>query len=173
MAEVPGDPDPAEPAGVPLVVALGNVLRGDDGAGAAALSLLSARGLDSRARLLQRAQVLPELAEDVARASLLVLIDARADAPPGQVDLQEIGRGSPLPAPFSHDVPPGALLALSAFLFGQAPRGFSATIGGAAFDPGEGLSPEVAASLPSLCDAVESLLASAAAGNLRIPTSQA
>jgi len=59
-----------------LVVGYGNPLRGDDGAGFNAAWLLS---LDPRlqgADVLIRQQLTPELAEDVARADLVVLIDA-------------------------------------------------------------------------------------------------
>lgn len=153
----------------PLVLALGSTLRGDDGAGAGALELLEASGLGKRARLLHLPQALPELAASVAAASLLVVVDARADAAPGEVGVAEIGAPAEPPSPFSHEVSPAALLALAAALFGAAPRGFAVTVGAGSFGAGEGLSPRVEAALPALCRAVEGLVDRATRFNPETP----
>ncbi len=142
----------------PLVLAFGSTLRGDDGAGAAALELLGASGLGGRARLLHLQQAVPELAASVAASSLLVVVDARADTGPGEVGVAEITPETSRPAPFSHEVSPAALLALASALFGAAPPGFAVTVGASSFGFGDALSPAVAAALPALCRRVEELI---------------
>ena len=71
-------------AGV-LVVGYGNPLRSDDGIGWHAARLLATDPRLDRARVLTRHQLAPELAEDVSRASLVVLVDAAAEGDRVQV----------------------------------------------------------------------------------------
>jgi Ni,Fe-hydrogenase maturation factor len=97
-----------------LVVGYGNSLRGDDGAGWHAAARLAADPRLTGARVLARHQLTPELAAEVATASLVVLVDATTDAPPGSVLL---GRVNPTPptSPGSdlprrdHPIPPGSV----------------------------------------------------------------
>jgi hydrogenase maturation protease len=71
-------------AGV-LVVGYGNSLRGDDGVGWHAAGRLAADPRLAGARVLARHQLTPELAVDVAQASLVVLVDAVAGAEPREI----------------------------------------------------------------------------------------
>ena len=59
-----------------LVIGYGNPLRGDDGAGWKAAELLAEDPRLAGAVVLARHQLTPELADDVSRASLVVLVDA-------------------------------------------------------------------------------------------------
>ena len=74
-------------AGV-LVVGYGNPLRSDDGVGWRAAQLLATDPRLAGARVLARHQLVPELALDVSRAPLVVLVDAAADGDPGSVSLR-------------------------------------------------------------------------------------
>jgi Ni,Fe-hydrogenase maturation factor len=63
------------------------------------------------------------------------------------------------PGASSHHVGPGELLAVAIELYGAAPAAFMVRVGVASIEVGESLSPEVAAALPSVVDAVVDLIA--------------
>jgi Ni,Fe-hydrogenase maturation factor len=86
-----------------LIVGYGNSLRGDDGAGWHAATRLAADPRLTGARVLARHQLTPELAAEVASASLVVLVDATTDAPPGSVLLRRVH--PTLPRPPGSDLP--------------------------------------------------------------------
>ena len=161
---------PGDAAGGVLVIGYGNTLRSDDGVGWHAAVLLAADPRlaassgpgDSRAlgpvEVLARHQLTPELALDMSRASLVVLIDASADDPPGAVVVRSVAAeaqaGGGGPGASSHHVGPGELLAVALELYGAAPTAFIVRVGAAHMEVGESLSPEVAAALPAAVDAV-------------------
>src|SRR5919198_4121190 len=92
-----------------LVVGYGSSLRGDDGLGWHAAALLAADPRLAGAEVLARHQLTPELAEDVSRAALVVLVDARADGggAPGEVAVRRGGpAGPPPPARGGPPAPP-------------------------------------------------------------------
>jgi hydrogenase maturation protease len=89
-------------AGV-LVVGYGNSLRGDDGVGWHAAGRLAADPRLAGARVLARHQLTPELAVDVAQASLVVLVDAVAGAEPREILVRRV---RPRPARAGHLVAP-------------------------------------------------------------------
>ena len=66
-------------AGV-LVVGYGNPLRSDDGIGWHAADLLATDPRLAGAQVLTHHQLAPELAEDISRASLVVLVSAAASS---------------------------------------------------------------------------------------------
>jgi hypothetical protein len=68
-----------------LIVGYGNSLRSDDGVGWHTAGLLAGDPRLAGARVLARHQLLPELAADVGRASLVVLVDAATQGAPGSV----------------------------------------------------------------------------------------
>ena len=144
---------------VPLVLGLGNPLRGDDGAGTRAIQLLEARGLSGRARLAHELRAVPEMAEEVAGASRLIVIDVRTDLPAGRIDERKLRAGDDLSrSTVTYGVSPDDLLSLADSLYGVDVPGFVLTVGGAAFGPGAGLSLEVEEAIPELCDRVEALV---------------
>jgi len=132
-----------------LVLALGNPLRGDDAAAAAAVEGLARDGL----RVLAVHQLTPELADDVAAAQRVVFVDARAGAVPGAVETVDLrpAAGGPVA---THALAPGALMALAAALHGAAPPARLVTVGAQAFTLGEPVSPIVTGALPALRAAV-------------------
>jgi hydrogenase maturation protease len=136
-----------------LVVACGNPLRRDDGAGPAAADGLAG----PEVRVVVVHQLGPELAEDVAAAEAVAFLDARAGPPPGAVEARRVVP-SPAPSALGHACAPGEVLALAALLHGARPRAVLVTVAGADFALGEGLSPEVAAALPAARAAVHAFL---------------
>lgn len=168
---------PGDAAGGVLVVGYGNTLRSDDGIGWRAASLLAD---DPRLRddprlggveVLAIHQLAPELALDFSRVSLVILIDAGADNPPGEISVQslapDVDAGVPGGAPgathgpgaTSHHVGPAELLALARALYGAAPAALVVRVGVAEMEIGEALSPAVSAALPAVADVVVGLIA--------------
>jgi len=110
--------------------------------------------------VLECRQLVPELAESIARAGRVVFVDARQGGQLGggvtTLELHSIAA-----APLTHVVDPRALLALAARLHGRRPPAWIVTV--PAFDTGigEGLSPGTAALVDRAVDAVFELLAGA------------
>ncbi|MFM8525820.1 MAG: hypothetical protein ACKOCM_09405 [Cyanobacteriota bacterium] len=122
---------------LPLMIGIGNPLRRDDGVGwrlAAEWGLL--QGDQAPARVLAVQQVLPELAETIARHDRVLFIDATC---PGSRSRAEAAEADPIidgpslqalrPDPtaagagvFSHSLDPAVLLALAAELYGHSPK---------------------------------------------------
>lgn len=149
--------------GSALVIGFGNPLRGDDGAGWQAVTLLAGDSRLAGARLLARHQLTPELAADLAQARLAVFIDARADGPaePGTMSVDRLEPGDAPPPGWSHHLEPGVLVGLAAALYGVAPPAFLITVTGAYFGHSDQLSPAVGRALPKTVDVVAALLTSA------------
>lgn len=144
---------------LPLVLGLGNPLRGDDGAGPRVVRLLAARGVAGRARLAHELSAAPELAEEVAEASRLIVVEVDPSLPPGRIEERPLHAGLETEGdPFSGRLSPDALLSLADALYGAELPGFSLAVGGRSFAPGSGLSPEVERALPDLCRRVEALV---------------
>ncbi|MCU0483128.1 MAG: hydrogenase maturation protease [Chloroflexi bacterium] len=146
-----------------LVIGYGADLRSDDGAGPRAADLLAADPRLAGADVLARHQLTPELALDMSRASIVVLVDASATGSPGEVTIRPIepaGEGDTGggPGPSSHHVGPAELLALARELYRAAPPAFVVSVGAADLGPGEVLSAEVTAALPAVVDAVAGLV---------------
>jgi len=128
-----------------LAFALGNPLRGDDGAGPAIAAGLAT--LVPGLEVIEAAALLPEHADEVAAADGVLFLDAAADGPPGEVlsapVLPRAARAALL-----HALLPEELLGLARALHGRAPPAALVTIAGADFSYREALSPEVAAAVP-------------------------
>jgi hydrogenase maturation protease len=138
-----------------LVIGYGSPLRGDDGAGWRAAELLAEDPRAAGARVLACHQLTPELAEDVSRASLVVLVDASEEpGTAGSVSTRSLSAGPQSDSVFSHHVDPARLLELSASLFGHSPPAVQVSIRVADLDPGTELSAPVGAAMPALVDAV-------------------
>ncbi len=145
----------------PLVIAWGNPLRGDDGAGPAVARTVAARG-GATVRICH--QLTPELAADVAAAGRVVFVDARA-GPTGRagasargVRVRRLRKQHMPPVAVTHALAPEALLALARALYGAAPPAFLVTVPGARFALGAGLSPSVRRLIPAAARAVVRLL---------------
>lgn len=150
-----------------LVVGYGNTLRGDDGVGPEVAEMLAAELEGTGAAVVSTQQLLPELAEEVSRAALMVFIDAAADKPAGVVTTEwlaasrstngEPSLGGPNPAGspaesggdvFSHGMRPADLLGLASVLYAATPPAVLVSIGAVNFEPGLGLSDVVSRAVP-------------------------
>jgi hydrogenase maturation protease len=140
-------------AGV-LVVGYGNQLRGDDGFGCHAVALLAADPRLEGATVLARHQLTPELATDIAGASLVVLVDASVDGAPGSVAVRSIQPRWDSPLSWSHHLDPAALAGLADALYDHVPPMVLISVGGAAFAAGDRLSPAVQRMLPEVVERV-------------------
>ena len=105
-----------------LVVGYGNILRQDDGFGPAVADRLRDCVNDQRIRILTRQLLSVDLAADLERVGLCVLIDAATTGPRGELAVREV-----LPEPVEvgtvgHELSAVALLGLTQQLLGRAPR---------------------------------------------------
>jgi hydrogenase maturation protease len=138
-----------------LVIGYGNPLRGDDGAGWRAAELLVDDPRAAGARVLARHQLTPELAEDVSRANLVVLIDAsREPGAAGSVSSTALPDTPASGSVYSHHVDPALLLQLAGTWFGHAPPAVQVSIRAGDLEVGTDLSAPVVAAMPALVDAV-------------------
>jgi hydrogenase maturation protease len=148
-----------------VVMAYGNPLRGDDGLAWRAAEELKKKFPASDVEVLERHQLVPELADSIRRCEAVIFVDAAA-AEPGRgqageiriVAMSEQEFGPDLTSPFHHQYSPVSLLALAAQLYGAKPRGFIASLVGQDFSPGERLSPTVELALPQFVAAIEKLV---------------
>ena len=140
-------------AGV-LVVGYGNSLRGDDGFGWHAARLLASDPRLAGARVLAQHQLLPELAVDVSRAALVVLVDAAAEGDPGSVSVRQIEPRPATPATWSHHLDPETLAGLAQTLYGAVPPIVLVSVAAATFAEGDGLSSALQQALPGVVETV-------------------
>jgi hydrogenase maturation protease len=146
-----------------LVVGYGNALRTDDGLGWHAADRLADDPRLAGVTVLQRHQLMPELALDVSAAALVVLVDASHVPPPGTFTVTQVERASDAATTWSHQLSPPTLLALAHELYGRAPDVFLVSAGVESLELGDRLSPVVEAALPRVVDAVAKLVAAHAA----------
>jgi hydrogenase maturation protease len=140
-------------AGV-LVVGYGNSLRGDDGVGWHAAGRLAADPRLAGARVLARHQLVPELAVDVAKASLVVLVDATTGDDPGSILVRLVRPHRPAPGAFTHQLDPESLAGLAESLYGAAPQVFLVAVTAACLAPGDHLSDALEQLLPDVVEVV-------------------
>ncbi len=114
---------PDEP--VLLVIGYGNTLRQDDSAGPRVAEHIEARGLPG-VRTFACPQLSPEHAEAVARARVVVFVDAQAGAA-GNVRLRRIAPGESSQVT-THAAEPWTLLALARDVYGRVPLAWLLTI---------------------------------------------
>ena len=144
-------------AGV-LVVGYGSTLRGDDGAGWHAARLLATDPRLAGAEVLARHQLTPELAADVARATLVVLVDASAGGDAGAVSVAAVRPRPAAPATWSHHLSPETLAGLAEALYGAVPPMVLVRVTAGSFAEGDRLSAAVERALPAVVEAVAELV---------------
>jgi hydrogenase maturation protease len=141
-----------------LVVGYGNPLRGDDGVGWHAARLLADDPRLDGARVLAHHQLVPELAEDISRASLVVLVDAAMEGTPGSVLVQSIEARRVTPATWSHHLDPETLAGLAEALYGAAPPMALVSVTGGSFVEGDGISSALRQALPEVVEVVAGVI---------------
>ena len=131
-----------------LVIGYGNPLRGDDGVGWRVAEEAAGVLPDPPVTVLTVELLTPELADPISRSDLLILIDAAADGPPGEVRCFPIAAGSAAAASLAigtHEVTLDRLLGMAQELFGHCPPAYMITIAGESFEVSEALTPAVEA----------------------------
>ena len=133
-----------------LILACGNMLRGDDGVGPhlAAWAEQKFRG-QLGIRVISRQQWTPELAEEIAAAESILFIDCSTIAPPGTISLRPIEATGDAAPPGTHSLGAPQLFALARELYGTQPRAaLLLTIGAGSIELSEEFSAPVNAVLP-------------------------
>jgi hydrogenase maturation protease len=139
-----------------LIVGYGNPLRSDDAVGWLAAEELARCLPATDVEILIRAQLTPEIADDLRHSDTVIFVDASHDGEPGELTVQRITAKSQPPS-FSHELSPSALLQLCGAIYGCYPAAFLVSLCGECFDHGEKLSSKVAASFPHLTALVTDL----------------
>jgi hydrogenase maturation protease len=142
----------------PLIVGYGNPLRGDDGLGPLAAALLADDPRLRGARVLQRHQLTPELAFDASGASLLVLVDAAADRPAGEVTVRRLDACAVAGEVMTHHLDPAGLVGLARELWGTAPPVVLVSVGVSSLELGDTLTADVEEAIPRAVDAVAGII---------------
>lgn len=117
-----------------LIIGIGNPLRGDDAAGVRAAEMLSTHVHDRQMRVITTHQLLPEHAEEIAKARRVLFLDASVDVASGRLKCHRITAAAG-EQPLSHHVTPEALLLLAQKLYDASPDCWLIEIGGQSFDP--------------------------------------
>jgi hydrogenase maturation protease len=135
-----------------LVVTVGNTLRGDDGVAHRVADLLGCRpGVEVR----RVHQLTPELAEDMAHARTVVLVDADAEAT--AVCLERL-TPNPQPAPITHAMTPNELVMLATRLYGFQGEAYLCHLPGEEFAAGGALTPAAEAGARTAAEKIRHLL---------------
>jgi hydrogenase maturation protease len=140
----------------PLVICIGNEARGDDGVGHAVARALGERGRVTGARILTATGLDVAMAEDVAAAELVIVVDAERRSFP-DVDVREVREESAPSHPHDVDVP--SLLGTARALYGGAPSAWLVTVAAPQMEHGSSLSSTAEAASLEAASAVEGLLA--------------
>jgi hydrogenase maturation protease len=141
-----------------LVVGYGNVLRSDDGVGWRIGDILTDDVRVAGATILRCHQLTPELALDVSRASVVVLVDAQHGPEPGAFVVGRVAQVGEAATTWSHHLDPASLVGLAIQLYGRAPAAYTVGVGVASLDVGDRLSPAVEAALSGIVEAVVGIL---------------
>jgi hydrogenase maturation protease len=120
-----------------LIIAIGNVARGDDGVAHDVAARLLAADLGAETRIISAVGLDVAMAADVAEAARLIVVDAeRRDSP--AVEVRPIAPGTAAHSGHSIDAP--GLLAVTAALYGAAPGALLVSVAAPEMGHGEGLS---------------------------------
>lgn len=155
-----------------LILACGNPLRGDDGAGPWLAQWAQERFRDDAGvRVIARQQWTPELAEEIACAESLLFIDSSLESAAGELRVSAVEPEIRRAGLATHHLSAGELLGLAQELFG--PLRVSAlllTVGAESTGMKEGFSGAVETALPRARAEIERfVLGGAVLGNLTAP----
>ena len=137
----------------PLIIGIGNPLRSDDGLGWAVAEQL-AQDDDPCREILTVHQLTPELAQWMAAADLVVMIDASREGEPGALRIHPLAASAQPGALGTHHMTPDELVALTTAVFGRCPPVVLVSMTGTNFSMGEQFSSVVAKRIPLVCAAV-------------------
>jgi hydrogenase maturation protease len=140
-----------------LILACGNTLRSDDGAGPWLANWAEQRfHADPRVRVLARQQWTPELAGDIAPADSVLFIDCSIASAPGSINIAPVSPAADQQGLATHHQGAAELLGLTLELFNSLPRqALLLTIGAGSTELGEVFSDSLVAALPDACSLIE------------------
>ncbi|MBK8988144.1 MAG: hydrogenase maturation protease [Chloroflexi bacterium] len=157
-----------------LLIGYGNPLRGDDGVGWRVIEEinhfqssivngqwggpLTPHSALRTPQLIAVHQLLPELAEPISEAELVIFVDASVEGEPGAVQVQAVTPRPQQPGAFSHHFDPAGLLAYAGEVYGRCPPAYLVTVTAVSLGYAEILSPTVAAALPEVLAEIQSLI---------------
>ena len=147
-----------------LLLACGNTFRGDDGVGWCICRAVEEQLQCDGLTVMKTRQLLPEHAEAVSAADVVVFVDCSAVAAAGTVSTIPLEPAETPPRVPTHHLDPSALLRLSADLYERIPaRAVAITVGGESFDWTDRLSRRVKSAVPEAMEAVRLALLGVAA----------
>lgn len=121
-----------------LVICVGNAARGDDGVAHRVAQLLEDAGLPEGTTLLTAIDLDVAMAQDVAAASCLVIVDAARRTDPA-VATAPLAPG-PASRPTGHAIDAASLLGIAEALYGSAPKATLVTVAAPSMEHSEHLS---------------------------------
>jgi hydrogenase maturation protease len=138
-----------------LVIGYGNTLRRDDGVGVKVAEAVAALNLPG-VRVITRHQLVPELAEPLARARAAIFVDASVVPGARELELRDVvaRQGGQI---LAHAADPRSLLSLAGQIFGHCPPAWSLAIPVADFGFGDGLSPQAESGLAAAVQRITQL----------------
>jgi hydrogenase maturation protease len=101
-------------------------------------------------KVLTAHQLMPELAEPISEADLVIFVDACYDGQPGSWQCEPIEVHPVMPQAFAHYFTPMSLLGYANSIFNARPEGLLISVAAGSFDCGETLTPGVAGVVPEL-----------------------
>jgi len=119
-----------------LVIGIGNPLRSDDGLGWAVAEQLALDG-DTDYDIQTVHQLTPEIAQRMAAANLVIMIDASYEGEPGELCIRSVSPSAQPGAVGTHYTTPEELAALTAGIYGRCPPVVVVTMTGVDFGVGE------------------------------------
>jgi hydrogenase maturation protease len=139
-----------------LIIGIGNPLRSDDGLGWAVAEQLAQDHSPDR-EIYTVHQLTPELAQLMAPAKLVIMIDASHEGVPGELHIRPLSSpGQPGPIG-THHTSPEELAAFTKLIYNQCPPIIVVTMTGADFQLSEQLSITIAHQLPLISATVRQL----------------
>ena len=149
-----------------LLIGYGNPLREDDGIGWRVIEEIENGQMAGDFQSLVNCQLstvvthqlLPELAEEVSEAALVIFVDASVEGEPGDIVVRDIFPVTQEMGAFTHHFDPAGLLGYARDLYGRFPRAYLVTITAVSLGYGEGLSPTIEAALPDILTQIEALI---------------
>ncbi len=142
-----------------LLLACGNTLRGDDGVGWWIGGQVEQNLTLPELEVVLTHQLLPEFADPISKAEVVVFVDCSAVTAPGAVSVFPVEAAAELPRILTHQLDPSSLLRMAVDYYGRTPRAaIAVTVGGQSFGLADGLSDAVQAAVPSAVKAVEGIL---------------
>ena len=131
-----------------LVICIGNLLRGDDGAAHYLGVQLAQTKFPARINIRRVHQLLPEYALLLRDVQTVVFVDASVSLQPGEVKCERVFAVNNSKIRYLHNMQPGILLQLAGQIMDSPPPAYQLTIGAKAFEEAYHLSPEVWRAMP-------------------------